>query len=160
MEKKNEVTYKVTEENKEDFRLSTIEQTGHTSLIRIKDIDDHKKRMSQELTEATAQIRIHAAEMFNIEKNHPFVKDFTALQLHTLELYTRALSEMQKLEEYIDARYKAFDEYKNIEKEIYGALDFDLKDVTPVHVPRVEDDVKKKPIPSPVDLNDTEGTTA
>ena len=118
--------YTISKENKENFLNSEIKKENVTAFFSLSDIDLHVQKLEKFVTEYDAKARVHSAEMINIERNHPFVKDFDAKQLHTLGLYIDAIRELKKVEPVIEDAKKAIKEYAKEKSEIYKQCKIDI----------------------------------
>jgi galactokinase len=143
--KKPDFTYTVLEKNKEDFKQSKIVKKNVEVEFTLADVEKHEKLVRKQLKEAKTQMDVHAAEMFNISEHHPFVKDFTEEQYHTLEMYIEAMRKVAQLSPAVEAREKALEEYALEVQDIYKQCKFELpmeeekKDVVEEATPEVEE---------------------
>ena len=138
-EKQQEYKYSVVEENKENFLHSKIRKENVTVDFTLNDIEAHRRNLEKFITENDAKTRVHAAEMVNIERNHPFVKKFDDKQLHTLGLYIDAIREIKKVEPTLQEAKKAIEEYEAEKKEIYKQCNFDISSLMEDNTAPVED---------------------
>lgn len=118
---KDDLTYEI-EERAEDDLNSTIAKRGQTVRFTIADIVKSEQAVTSTLKELNAKANVHAAEMINIEKNHPFVKEFDEMQIHTLGLYCDAVRGLAMVEPYIEEYEKALQESAKERAEICKAV--------------------------------------
>lgn len=116
MGKKTEVyTYTVEKANKKDPMQSVIVKHGATIHFTLADINRLEANLKKQLTEAEAQMKLEAAKMDNIERNHSFVKKLTDEQLFTSHMYAEAKARFKDSERMVkDIKAK----FKNHDKEM------------------------------------------
>lgn len=119
------ITYSV-KEKKEDYRDTIIEKHGDVVEFTLREVNKHKESVEKKIKELEAQVGLHAAQMINVKKHHPFVEDFDAKQLHTLEVYITALREVQKWEPLIEEYKNAIKMYDKELPQIYKDCKIDI----------------------------------
>jgi hypothetical protein len=83
----NPKDFELKEENKEDFKQSTIVRKNVETEFTLALIEDHKGDLVKMDKELTSQADLCKATCENIERNHEFVKDLTPEQIHHVWMY-------------------------------------------------------------------------
>lgn len=116
MAKQTEVyTYTIEKVNKKNPMESVIVKHGSTVHFTLADIERLEVTLKKQLTEADAQMKLEAAKMDNIERNHAFVKKLTDEQLFTVHMYAESKARYKDSEKTVkDIKAK----FKNHDKEM------------------------------------------
>ena len=126
MSDKKKVTYKVIKEDKENYLLSTILKENVEVEFNLGDVEKHKDRLVTAADELDAKARVHAAEMINLEKHNPYLKEFDAKKLHAIGMYIDALRELKQIEPTLEQYKKALADYEVEQMDIYTQCKFDI----------------------------------
>jgi len=86
-DKINPADFELKEENKEDFKQSTIVRKNVETEFSLALVEDHKNDLVKMEKELDSQVNICQATCDNITRNHEFVKELTDEQLHHVWMY-------------------------------------------------------------------------
>lgn len=96
-----------------DKKERVIEKTGHTDSFTMNDIENHIKSREKTFKELVAKRDYENAKIINIEHFHPFVKDISEEDLHTVQMY----SEAKSLVNLLDSKIIEFKEQKEKDEQ-------------------------------------------
>lgn len=119
---KSKYTYKILKEDADDFKNSEILKKGIQATFTIRELERIEKEVRKQLKEAEAQYNLEAAKMDNIERNHPYVKDFDDEKLFTIHMYVEAKKNFVKYKEYADKVVRDLAVYEAEQRDMYEQL--------------------------------------
>jgi HD superfamily phosphohydrolase len=110
-------TYKVLQPN-DDYRKALIQKEElSTAEFTLEQSENVQNKYSTEKREMQGQLTIEEAKWKNIEEHHPFVKEMSEQDQYTVWMYYQARMECAKLNDGIEKRTAALDEFQK-EKEL------------------------------------------
>jgi hypothetical protein len=112
------------EENKDYFKKSLIERQNVTTEFTLEDIEAHQADLKKMERELKAQFKVTGATIDNIERNHPFVKDFDKEQLHHIWMYHENKVLMENAEQKYEQVKEQLTAYKELLEVLYEKFGF------------------------------------
>lgn len=103
--------YKIIEE-KEDWKDAVIEKDNIRATFSVRDFENNIERMEKTIREISAKFLHEQLIVKNIEEHHPFVKDMSDQDVHTVWMYQEAKEVVKQYE----PRLTAFEEALKTEK--------------------------------------------
>lgn len=131
--------YKIVEENKDDFKLSRIEQNDSVIEFTIERSDAQHQEHLRLQKEWEAQISLCKATMDNVARNHKEIVELDPVKQNAAKIYLENKERVESYEPKLVELKKAIDRYVKQRKEIFDS--FGWKEVT--NNPN-EDDGKSK----------------
>lgn len=110
--------FAVTEENKDDFKSSTIQRSNIQSEFTINDIEEHQKSLDKMETELEGQAKIARATLDNMDRNHEWITKLSDEELHHAWMYKENKDVAEKSEE----KLEQVQEQKGVYEELIAML--------------------------------------
>lgn len=131
-DKINPKDFELKEENKDDFKQSTIVRKNVETEFTLAIVEEHKGDLVKMEKELESQVNICKATCENIERNHEFVKELTDEQIHHVWMYQENKSVVDNAEkklEQVKEQLVAYDELLDTVYEKFGFVKTEVNKV-------------------------------
>lgn len=118
----------LTEDNKDNPKDAVIERHNVVSRFTIKDVENHRKDLEKMKDETEGQLKVCEATCENIKRNHKWVAELSANDLHAAWMYKENKDVIKKAQpklDEIDRQIGLYDELMDILHEKFGFVKSD-----------------------------------
>lgn len=122
--------FELKEENKEDFKQSTIERSNVTTEFTLALVEDHKRDLDKLERELDSQVKLCNSTCENIERNHEWIKELTAEQIHHAWMYQENKTVVDDATEKLTVVKEQQASYDELLDTVYEKFGFVKSDVT------------------------------